>query len=120
MDRPKTIQEAVRGVIFQLTETDHATIRSDRMKKGVFIRTMAPAVRGSMQLWARESAVVRDASAKYKIAYPDDIAGLIVSWVWAIVRGEDFDPVSHCEIYHRHWKEAGTTSLKAGGIYDRR
>lgn len=111
---PSTIKEAVDHIVAHLDENELTTIRGNPDSGCVhFFGGMA--MRNNWSLWEKETPLKRDAIETYRIAMADDLSGLIMAWVWAIVRGEDFDPFQHVARYHEHWKRYGTTSLGAGG-----
>lgn len=62
-----------------------------------------------------DSPFKRDAVIPYKIAHADDISGLILAWVFALVRNKPFDPQEHCQLYHLHLDNYGLTALEDGG-----
>ena len=72
-------------------------------------------LRNNWNLWDRESPIQIDAIRCYGIAHADDVSFLIFEWSYAIVRGEEFDPVNYCHRFHIHWERSGITSLQAAG-----
>lgn len=112
---PTTIAEAVDRIVTGLSDQDRDFIKKNSPSAVHFSAGMA--MRNAWGLWKKDSPIKLDAIDKYKIAHADDISGLIHSWVWARVRGEDFDPVKHCDTFHEHWrKTSNMTSLEAGGV----
>lgn len=110
---PSSIKEAVDFLYATMTEEGSDVIRSTPPEANHMTGGMA--MRNAWGLWGKDSQLKRDAIATYGIAHPDDISGLINAWLWARERGEEFDPVAHCQRYHEHWKACGTDSLSAGG-----
>ena len=110
---PSTVDEAVQKVVQGLTDEDREVIRATNLADVHF--GLGISLRNAWSLWERDSPLKRDAAERFGIAHPDDISGLIVGWVYAIVRGEPFDPAATCAQYHEHWKRYGTDSLSAGG-----
>lgn len=111
---PRTIEEAVQKIVAGLSKEDVEAIRTKDTAGCHFGAGMA--IRNCWSIWAPNSPLKRDAAEKYQIAHADDISGLIFDWAFASVRGEDFDPVARCEVYHKHWKRYNNmTSLEAGG-----
>jgi hypothetical protein len=111
---PSTVEEAVESIVASLDAQDRVFIKSEHGSSSIH-HGIGTHIRNEWSLWNPDSPIKRDAVIKYGIAHADDISGLIWAWVWAKVRGEDFDPVEHCEFYHKHWKDQGTNSLEAGG-----
>lgn len=48
---------------------------------------------------------------QYGISHPDDISGLIVHWARAILLGEPFDAVAHCQLIQEHWQQLGKSPM---------
>lgn len=112
---PDTIAGAVQHILDNLTESEREAIRRSPGSHTVH-HTIGQHFRNSWSLWEPDTPLKRDAVATYRIAHADDISGLMLEWVWARVRGEDFDPREHVEHYHAHWaKYEKQTSLEAGG-----
>ncbi len=109
---PSTIEEAVNHIVKNIEPEEVGYIKSQSSASVHFFGGMA--MRNDWSLWEPDTPLKRDAIATYKIAHADDISGLIMDWVWAKVRGEEFDPVKACDIYHKHWAAYGMTSIEAG------
>ena len=109
---PSTIQAAAEQLARSVTGVDRERIQSgddlDHFNAGL-------TVRNAWSLWEADSPLKRDAVAKYGIAHADDVSGLLRAWAVAIVRGEEFDPIEHCQRFHDHWARYGTDALIAGG-----
>jgi len=116
---PSTIRQAVYHIVESLSIEEKANIQdnsNDSYPSYVAHHTVGRYIRNNWSLWEDDSPLKRDAVKTYGIAHADDISGLMIEWVFTIVRDQDdFDPVGHCELYHDHWKRAGTNSLSAGG-----
>jgi len=110
---PSTIKSAVESIEARLTEADRASILTSKASKYHFGIGMY--IRNEWSLWSPDSPLKRDAVNTYRIAHPDDISGLILEWLFSKVKGEDFDPIKHCEVYHNHWLKYEISSLEAGG-----
>lgn len=110
---PSTIESAVEQLVSSLTDDDKNEIAKMEATEVHF--SVGRHIRNEWNLWAKDSPMKRDAVEQYKIAHADDISGLLCSWVFAKVNGNDFDPFNHCLEYHRHWANQGMTALTAGG-----
>lgn len=113
-DKPQTIRQAVDYICDMMDEEGIEYIQNN--SSASIHHTAGRFIRNDFGLWDKEAPIVQDAIKNYGIAHADDISGLIYSWVWAIYRKEEFDPVKEYEIFHKHWKMFGMTSLEAGGI----
>ncbi len=111
---PSTILQAVDELYASLSEEDKQQIKTTDDVR--YHHGSGRFVRNSWSLWDNKTKLVQDAIKTYKIAHADDISGLIFEWVFAKVRCVDFDPFEHVEIYHKHWRNYGKTSLQAGGV----
>ena len=109
---PSTIEKAVQSIVERLTDNDKASILDSNASQHHF--SVGRYIRNEWSLWSHDSPLKRDAAETYKIAHPDDISGLILDWVFALVKEEDFDPQQCCERFHNHWKAYNQTSLEAG------
>ena len=114
---PRTMEEAVAMVISGLSEADKTAIKDRRAQPEMLYFGTDMALRNDWSFW-EDTPLRRDCIAKWKIAMADDLSGLLFAWVFAEVRGEPFDPEQHCQIYHEHWKQYNTTSLKAANIHE--
>lgn len=113
---PATVKEAVDQVVNNISEEDRNKIKSTKNDRSYeYHHTVGRYLRNNWSLWEPDTPLKRDAVYTYGIAHADDISGLILSWVWAEIRGVDFDPHQECERFHRHWEAYGTDSLTAGG-----
>lgn len=110
---PTTIKQAVDYLF--ATNTDEGSKGIEQSKPEVFHMSVGMAMRNEWRLWAKDSPLKSDAIATYGIAHPDDISGLILAWLSAKEKREDFDPIAHCQRYHEHWRAYGTDSLAACG-----
>ncbi len=110
---PSSIEAAVNHLIDNIPEDEKDFVRNNDQINCHF--TLGRFLRNEWSLWENDSPLKRDAVRLYQIAHPDDISGLILAWTWAKIRNETFDPVSHCQTYHTHWKNQGLTSLQAAG-----
>jgi len=117
---PSTIKAAVAQLEHVLSDNQRNFILSnnDASDWTLMHFGVGTSLRNSWSLWDPDTPLKRDAVRTYGIAHADDISGLIIAWLWAVVRGEPFDPLEHCQRYHRHWKHMGMTSLAAGGWRD--
>jgi hypothetical protein len=114
---PTTVLEAVNNIVNGIDAEEKKTMLETQSGEHHFFGGMA--LRNSLGLWEKDNAVKRDAVATYRIAHADDLSALILEWVWALVRGEKFDPQETCQRFHDHWKKyAGMSSLQAGGFND--
>jgi len=112
---PSTVKAAVDILVARMDDDDKKHIRTLKDKGASVHHTIGRFVRNSWSLWEPDSPLKRDAVNTYWIAHADDISGLIMAWVWAEVRNEEFDPHKECERFHKHWNGYGTDSLSAGG-----
>ena len=111
---PSTVKMAVDMIVSRLTDEDRKAILASKESHCVH-HTIGRYLRNNWSLWEPDTPLKRDAVNSYGIAHPDDISGLILSWVWAKVHERPFDPVEAVKVYHEHWKKAGIDSLTAGG-----
>lgn len=113
---PSTIAAAVDAIVVSIDETEREFIRSESRSHLAVHHTVGRYIRNAWSLWDPDSPIKRDAIATYRIAHADDISGLILSWVAAKVRDEEFNPFAECERFHQHWASCDMTSLEAGGV----
>lgn len=110
---PSTVEGAVDTLVDKWSAEDRATIQT--LSPEVVHHTAGMAMRNAWGLWDGDSTIKRDAVERYSIAHADDISGLIFTWAFAKVRGdESFDPAEHVKQYHRHWGSPAE-ALAAGG-----
>ncbi len=69
-------------------------------------------IRNAWSLWSADTPLKRDALQNYGITHPDDISSLILTWAWALVRGEEFDAAAHCNRVRKPWEKPGRTWQK--------
>ena len=112
---PSTIEKAVEEICEALSEEDRKFILNDQSKGASIHFSIGKYLRNEWSLWSPDSPLKRDAVEKYSIAHADDISGLILSWVYAKVKEEEFNPIKEVNIYHKHWESFGLNSLEAGG-----
>jgi hypothetical protein len=110
---PTTVRDVVDDIIKTMPESSRLYILNNHDISWF----SGMAIRNNYGLWNPESPIRKNAAETYKIAHPDDISGLILAWVVAIVKDQPFDAAEHCNMYHDHWARDGQTSLQAGG-YD--
>jgi hypothetical protein len=111
---PSTLERAVEIIAASLDGQERTAIR-ELDDDGMLQFGYGRFIRNSWSLWETDSPLKREAVASYRIAHADDISQLILAWVFAKVRDQQFDPVAYCQRFHDHWEKFGTTSLKAGG-----
>ena len=113
---PSTVESAARKIADSVSEDERQAIRDDPepLLTDAHI-TGGLSIRNQWSLRERDGPLKRAAATKYGIAHADDISGPIMSWAFAMIRGEEFDPSDHCKQCHEHWSRYGTDALTAGG-----
>jgi hypothetical protein len=109
---PKTVKETVYLVVEELDTESIKYIYDDKNSPWSLHHTIGRRIRNAWGLWSPYTELKEDAATNYGIAHPDDITGLLLEWVWAVVRNEDFDPQEECLKYIKYWKNMGTDALK--------
>ena len=112
---PSTVEAAVRHIVESISDEERDLIQEDRDVGFKVHHTIGRYIRNNWSLWEKGTPLKEDAVHTYGIAHADDISGLIIDWVAALVRADDFDPQVACQRFHAHWKKLETDSLKAGG-----
>lgn len=111
---PSTIKQAV-DILFDMLEPDDIKYINGREDPHAISHfSLGRFLRNNWGMWETESPLKNDAIQTYKIAHADDISGLILSWVFALAKGEQFDYNEHCKVYHKHWAKFDMTSIEAG------
>lgn len=113
---PSTIQQAVDILFNGLEQDEKDAIINNSTIIGSAHFGIGRWIRNNWHMWENNCPLKNNAIELYKLAHADDISGLILSWLFAKVKGENFDPNKHCEIYHEHWKNMGIDSISAGKL----
>lgn len=117
---PATMEEAVNALHDGLTPEDIATIKTHSPECSPLLHyTAGRQIRNVWSFWEWDTPIKRDCIEKYRIAHPDDMSGLLITWVMSKVQGVEFDPVAYCERFHEHWAREGMTSVEAGTPSDK-
>lgn len=99
---PNSIEEAVEILSTKLTKKDIEGIDSEEVH-----HTYGREIRNSWSLWDRNGNLKRNAKQNYGLSHADDISGLILAWTFARIRGQEFDPQEHTNLYKDYWKSIG-------------
>ena len=109
---PKTYEQALSFLLQGLDAEDIAYIRDGN---NISHHGFGTAIRNTWNLWgARKGAstALRDEFiSRFKLGHADDMSGLILSHVEAIVRDEAFDPAEEVKRYHDHWRKIGVDPI---------
>jgi hypothetical protein len=102
---PSNLDDAINMIVSSLDDDDKAYIKGHDDVDCHF--TVGMSVRNGWSLWDAETVLVQWFKKTYRIIHADDISGMILSGVWATVRGEKFDPNKEVKRYHDHWLKSG-------------
>jgi hypothetical protein len=102
---PSTLDEAVDMVVVALEPEDMEFIKSHEAVDAH--HTVGRGLRNAWSLWDKETVLVQWFKENYKIFHADDLSGVILSSVWAKVRGEKYDIQADITEFHEHWKRQG-------------
>lgn len=106
------MEEAVKALVAALSPEDVEAICN--LDPASMHHGLGRHIRNSWSFWEWDTPIRNDCMEKYAITHPDDMSGLLLAWVAATVRAEDFDPVAYCNRFHEHWAQYGMTSVEAG------
>lgn len=96
---PETFEEAVEFVANR--------IENDTVEKPFFHMTGGMAVRNSLGLWNKESALYQHMQQRFGLCHADDTGSLITSAAHAKRNGIPYDPTEDIEKFKRHWQGMG-------------
>jgi hypothetical protein len=111
LDRvPANLDDAIQIIYDGLTPQDIADIKE--FDSGASHFGFGMYLRNNWSLWVRDTVLVRWFAENYKIVHADDISGIVLSGVWAKVRGDAFEPQKIAESFHAHWERMGYDPMK--------
>ena len=102
---PATANEAITEIVdYGLSPEDLDFIRSN---DSVTVHMSAGmSLRNSWSLWEKDTPLQKDFQKRFKLfGHADDISGIILEGVWAIVKGEDLETVlkNKADSMRQHW-----------------
>jgi hypothetical protein len=100
---PSTVCQAAELIASSVSSDNRERIRNSEPTEQHF--GLGLGIRDGWSHWEAHTPLKRDAATNYGIVHADDISGLITAWARALVAGEEFDPLAHCNRYHEHWAE---------------
>lgn len=107
---PLTLEAAIDSVVDQLDPESLKIVKDPTSKPGQTHFFGGMAIR-NMWLHPVGSPLLQHFKTRFGLGCADDASGMILSGVWAKVRGQVYDADKDAEHYHAFWKRQGRSSL---------
>ncbi len=105
---PSTVNEAVETLFKGLEKDDIDFIKKNDSAMVHF--TFGMAMRNGWSFWQEDTPLQKDFKKRFKLfGHADDMSGLILDALWAMVRNEDPQQAMQnaAESFRKHWKKEG-------------
>lgn len=112
--KPTTLEEAVEILESQLTSDDVNFIKENSSASIHFFFGMN--LRNAWGLWVKETPIVQWFINNFSIGHADDISGMILSALFAKIKGEKFSAKSEAERYKQHWATMGVDPITGNKV----
>jgi hypothetical protein len=106
--QPKSLLEAVRVIVNNLSERDRQYIKTNGLS--LAHHGFGMAMRNEWGLW-RDSELARHFRTVYGLGHADDMSGMIFAGVEAEIKGTEFDADKKAQYYKDYWLRQGVDPL---------
>lgn len=106
--KPKTLEEAADFIVANLSDSDRQYLKENSAVSAH--HGFGTALRNEWGLW-HDSELAQHFKTQYGLGHADDMSGLILGLVGAIVKGTTFDIAKDVDKYKNHWLRLGINPL---------
>lgn len=100
---PATLTSAVQLLVESLDDDDTRYIMSTTEPPVAVHRTVGKWLRNNWSIWDEQTPLVQWFYQAYGIAHADDISSIILSALWARIKGGEYDVAANARERRDHW-----------------